>query len=127
MTDHNSGRTRLLPGLHNGLARLSAMNPTVADILTLRCRVSDSVLLDWLDLEQLLPARPCSIETEILRRHWCCTQPSVSRRIARLWDAGLIECRSGGGRYRVRRLGPADSTSALLMNEIPCSAADLPW
>ena len=81
------------------------MTPTPAELLALRHRVSDSVLLDWLDLEQLLPERPCHIETEVLRRHWCCTQPSVSRRITRLWEAGLLDFRSGGGLYRIRRLG----------------------
>jgi DNA-binding MarR family transcriptional regulator len=81
------------------------MTPTPAELLALRHRVSDSVLLDWLDLAQLLPERPCHIETEVLRRHWCCTQPSVSRRITRLWEAGLLDFRSGGGLYRIRRLG----------------------
>jgi DNA-binding MarR family transcriptional regulator len=81
------------------------MTPTPAELLALRHRVSDSVLLDWLDLEQLLPERPCHIETEVLRRHWCCSQPTVSRRITRLWEAGLLDFRSGGGLYRIRRLG----------------------
>ena len=79
----------------------------LSDLLALRCRVSDSVLLDWLDLEQLLPERPCRIESKVLRRHWLCSQPTVSRRITRLWEAGLIEYRSGGGLHRIRRLGPA--------------------
>jgi len=78
----------------------------VDTLLSLRHRVPDSVLLDWLDLEQLLPARPCHIETDVLRRHWRCSQPTVSRRIARLWEAGLLDFRSGGGLYRIRRLGP---------------------
>ena len=79
----------------------------LSDLLALRCRVSDSVLLDWLELEQLLPSRPCHIKTDVLRSHWLCSQSTVSRRIARLWEAGLIEYRSGGGLYRIRRLGPA--------------------
>ena len=77
-----------------------------ADLLSLRHRVPDGVLLDWLDLEQLLPARPCHIETDVLRRHWCCSQSTVSRRIGRLWEAGLLDFRSGGGLYRIKRLGP---------------------
>jgi len=32
----------------------------VDTLLSLRHRVPDSVLLDWLDLEQLLPERPAS-------------------------------------------------------------------
>lgn len=81
------------------------MDPTT--LLSLRHRVPDSVLLDWLDLEQLLPKRPCHIETDVLRRRWLCSQPTVSRRITRLWEAGLLDFRSGGGLYRIRRLGPA--------------------
>lgn len=80
------------------------MDPT--DLLALRHRVHDGVLLDWLDLEQLLPERPCHIETEVLRRHWQCSQATVSRRMGRLWEADLIDFRAGGGLYRIRRLGP---------------------
>jgi DNA-binding MarR family transcriptional regulator len=78
----------------------------LAALLALRDRVPDATLLDWLDLEQLLPERPCHIKTDVLRRHWHCSQPTVSRRIARLRKAGLLNYRSGGGRYRIRRLGP---------------------
>lgn len=81
------------------------MTPT--DLLSLRHRVPDGALLDWLDLEQLLPELPASIRTDQLQARWHCSQPNVSRRITRLWDVGLIEYRSGGGLYRIRRLGPA--------------------
>lgn len=80
---------------------------TLEQALALRAFVPDSTLLDWLDLERLLPPRPCHIETEVLRRHWHCTQPSVSRRLGRMWEAGLLDYRAGGGLYRIRRLGPA--------------------
>ena len=80
------------------------MTPT--DLLSLRHRVPDGVLLDWLDLEQLLPARPASIRTEHLRSHWLCSQATVSNRLRRLWEAGLLDYRSGRGEYRIRRLGP---------------------
>lgn len=83
------------------------MPPQIPQLLAQRARVPDATLLDWLELEQLLPARPCHIETEVLRCHWHCTQPNVSRRLSRLWEAGLIDYRSGGGLYRIRRLGPA--------------------
>lgn len=78
----------------------------LTDLLSLRHRVPDGVLLDWLDLEQLLPERPCHIDTDVLRRHWLCSQATVSRRIGRLWEAGLLDYRSGGWLYRIRRLGP---------------------
>jgi predicted transcriptional regulator len=79
----------------------------ILDLLAHRHRVPDTTLLDWLDLEQLLPAeRPCEIETDVLRRHWHCSQSTVSRRIARLWEVGLLDHRNGHGVYRIRRLGP---------------------
>jgi len=88
--------------------------------------VPDGTLLDWLDLERLLPERPCHIETDVLRQHWHCTQPSVSRRLGRLWEAGLIDYRSGGGLYRIRRLGPAETgTRAPLITRTRCGAVDL--
>ena len=79
----------------------------IPQLLALRARVPDATLLDWLDLEHLLPPRPCCVETELLRQHWHCTQPNVSRRLSRLWTAGLIDYRSGGGLYKIRRLGPS--------------------
>ena len=85
--------------------------PLIPQLLALRARVPDATLLDWLDLEQLLPARPCCVETDLLRQHWHCTQPNVSRRLGRLWTAGLIDYRSGGGRYHIRRLGPSTTTT----------------
>lgn len=102
------------------------MTELLNQALALRARVPDATLLDWLDLEQLLPERPCHIETDVLRRHWCCTQPTVSRRIARLWEAGLLDYRSGGGLYRIRRLGPTETGSpAPLITRPRCAAADL--
>lgn len=95
------------------------MHDLIAQLLPLRARVSDSVLLDWLDLEQLLPERPCHIETDVLCRHWCCSQPTVSRRLSRLWEAGLLDYRNGRGRYRIRRLGPVVTASATAPED-PC-------
>lgn len=99
---------------------------TLEQALALRAFVPDGTLLDWLDLERLLPPRPCFIETEVLRRHWHCTQPTVSRRITRLWEAGLLDYRAGGGLYRIRRLGPAETgTRAPLITRTRCGAVDL--
>jgi hypothetical protein len=83
------------------------MTDLLNQALALRAFVSDSTLLDWLDLEQLLPERPCHIETAVLRRHWHCHQSTVSRRLGRLWEAGLLDYRAGSGLYQIRRLGPA--------------------
>lgn len=77
-----------------------------SDLLALRNRVADGVLLDWAELEELLPTRPCQVRTDELARLWRCAQPTVSRRITRLWDAGLLDYRASRGSYRIRRLGP---------------------
>lgn len=74
-------------------------------LLALRFRVSDDTLLDCLDLARIVQP-PCSIATEQLREHWHCSQPTVSRRLGRLWDAGLLDYRHGRGAYVIRRLGP---------------------
>ena len=79
----------------------------IPQLLALRPRVPDATLLDWLELEQLLPERPCRIRTAELVRLWHCSQPTVSRRITRLYDAGLLDYRPGRGWYRIRRLGPS--------------------
>lgn len=101
-------------------------DPSVAVALALRHRVPDGVLLDWLDLAQLLEP-PCSIRAAALMRHWCCSQPTVSRRLSRLLAADLIDYGAGRSRrYRIWRLGPTESSTAVpLINEIHCAATDL--
>jgi Mn-dependent DtxR family transcriptional regulator len=88
-----------------------------SELLALRHRVSDSTLLDWAELEQLLPPRPCRMQTAELARLWHCSQPTVSRRLTRLWDAGLLDYRASGGWYRVRRLGPLPQQP----DRVPCA------
>ena len=53
----------------------------------------------------------CAELADDLLRLWHCSQPTVSRRLGRLHDAGLLNYRSGGGRYRIRRLGPSTTTT----------------
>lgn len=74
-------------------------------LLALRFRVSDDTLLDCLDLARLLRP-PCTVTTDQLREHWHCSQPTVSRRLSRLWEAGLLDYRHGRGAYAIRRIGP---------------------
>jgi len=81
------------------------MTPTPAELLALRWRVSDSTLLDWLDLAEMLNP-PCMVATADLVKRWACSQPAVSRRLSRLWEAGLLDYRASRGAYRIRRLGP---------------------
>jgi hypothetical protein len=128
------GRVTQTSGNYSLAARLSRrlliaylMRDLIAQLPFLRARVSDSTLLDWLDLEQLLPERPCHIETDVLRRHWFCTQPSVSRRMTRLWEAGLLDYRAGGGLYRIRRLGLIGADRhAPFITQTRCVAVSLP-
>lgn len=89
--DHRRKATTQL--LHQALAR--------------RAWVSDSTLLDMLDLALLLPDLPCAIATDHLALQWSCGQSTVSRRLSRLWEADLIDYRAGRGKYRIRRLGPS--------------------
>ncbi len=81
------------------------MIPTTEQLLALRSSVPDCVLLDWADLAQLIEP-PVLIRTDVLRQHWKCAQSTVSRRLAALWEAGLIDYRCGQGSYRIRHLGP---------------------
>ena len=73
----------------------------VARILDLRRVVQDGTILDWLDLFQLLPEGTGNLRTDVMREHWQCSQATVSHRMTRLADAGLISYRAGGGRYRI--------------------------
>lgn len=100
------------------------MTPTASELLALRHRVPDGVLLDWLDLAQLLKP-PCFATTDQLVEHWSCSQGTVSRRLGRLWDAELLDYRPSRGGYRIRSIGPAESSTAVpLINEIDCAATD---
>ena len=93
MVHRVTGTTRTTRLLHQALAR--------------RAWISDSTLLDLLDLSELLGDLPCTIATDQLVFYWHCSQSTVSRRLSRLWEAELIDYKPGRGRYRIRRLGPA--------------------
>jgi len=80
------------------------MTPT--DLLSLRHRVPDGVLLDWLDLEQLLPERPCRVRRADLEVHWLLTQPALHRRLRRLQHAGLLDYETEHGTIWINRVGP---------------------
>lgn len=59
-------------------------------LLALRNRVPDGVLLDALELAALLPELPASIRTSRLREHWHCSQPTVSRRLGPTPDSASV-------------------------------------
>lgn len=75
-------------------------------LLKLRNRVSDHLLLDMIELSMLLPRLPAEIKTKQLMIFWHCSQPTVSRRLIKLWDFDLIDYRRGSrGSYVIRRIG----------------------
>ena len=82
---------------------MQELTPTA--LLSLRHRVPDSVLLDWLDLEQLLPERPCRVRRADLEGHWHLTQPALHRRLRRLQRAGLLYYETEHGTIWINRLG----------------------
>jgi hypothetical protein len=75
-------------------------------LLSLRATVPDGTILDLMHLLEVFPTMPTKIKTAYLQNAWSCNQCTVSRRMTSLWDANLIEYRTGRGEYLVRRLGP---------------------
>ena len=76
------------------------------ELLKLRNHVSDHLLLDMVELSILLPSLPAKIKTKQLMDFWHCSQPTVSRRLVRLWELELIDYRRGSrGSYVIRRIG----------------------
>jgi len=73
---------------------------TTGDLLSLRHRIPDLVLLDWADLAQLVDP-PAVIRTRVLMEHWNVTQPQASRRLNALAAAGLADITPGWGAYQV--------------------------
>ena len=72
-------------------------------VLALRHQLSDQTLIDYLDVV-IHAKEPCRLATAELQERWRVTQPNVSRRIARLMDAGLIDCSTGCGGYHVHEV-----------------------
>lgn len=72
-------------------------------LLAMRNQISDRVLLDYLDLVTMA-REPGFVATEALQQRWRCHQCNVSRRMARLADAGLVDVTSGHGGYNVHEL-----------------------
>lgn len=69
-------------------------------LLALRHEHSDQLLIDYLDV--VIHAKdPGQLATVELQARWRVSQPNVSRRMARLVDAGLIDCSTGWGGYHV--------------------------
>ena len=69
-------------------------------VLALRHVHSDQLLIDYLDV--LIHAKDAGqLSTAELQERWRVTQPNVSRRMAKLAAAGLIDCSTGWSGYHV--------------------------
>jgi hypothetical protein len=64
-----------------------AMNISMRQLLALRPRLADQTLLDYI---------------------WCCSQPMVSRRLAALKAAGLVDVTRGAGGYHIQHVTTLD-------------------
>jgi hypothetical protein len=72
----------------------------ISRVLSLRGQASDQTLLDYLTLVHLR-ANPGTVPVATLRERWRCSQPMVSRRLAAVAAAGLVELTPGWGAYQV--------------------------
>lgn len=64
----------------------------------------DRMALDWLSVAMLLRYEPGIVSTEQLMQAWGVGQSTVSRRLAALQAAGLLDVSSGHGAYAVHGL-----------------------
>lgn len=73
---------------------------SIRRLLALRHVHSDQLLIDYLDV--LIHAKDAGqLSTAELQERWRVTQPNVSRRMAKLAAAGLIDCLTGWSGYHV--------------------------
>jgi hypothetical protein len=79
------------------------MNVRIRNLLPLRHKLSDQVLLDYLTFVHMAP-EPGTLSTSDLRQQWCCSQPHVSRRINAVAAAGLIDVTAGYGEYFIHHV-----------------------
>jgi hypothetical protein len=78
------------------------------DLLPLRGRIPDRVLLDCLDLDAFL-GPTSEVTTRELQDRWICSQPWVSRRMAALRAYQLLDATrhtGPGAHWAIKRLGP---------------------
>ena len=84
------------------------MNISMRQLLALRPRLADQTLLDYITLANIAPT-PGLVSTPHLRQLWCCSQPMVSRRLAALKAAGLVDVTPGaGGGYHIHHVTTLD-------------------
>ena len=75
----------------------------IRQLVALRDRVSDRVLMDYLELRTITGG--CGrVTTAAMEQRWGCDQSTVSRRISAVRAAGLADISSGWGGYHVHGL-----------------------
>jgi transcription initiation factor IIE alpha subunit len=88
------------------------MRDLLVKALELRPFLSNTVLLDYLDLVVMAPpSRGFEITSAYLMRRWCVSRASVSQRINALCDAGLIELevdRGSKDAWYISKIGTPD-------------------
>lgn len=75
----------------------------IRKLLALRHTHSDQLLIDYLDVV-IHAKEPGRLSTAELQERWRVTQPNVSRRIARLAAAELIDCTTGWSGYHIHEV-----------------------
>lgn len=79
----------------------------ISKLLQLRQQHSDQMALDWLSVAMLLRYEPGIVATEQLMQAWGVGQSTVSRRLAALAAAGLLDVSRGHGGYAVHGFSAA--------------------
>jgi hypothetical protein len=82
----------------------------IRHLLALRPQVRDQALLDYLQLIALAP-QPGQVDTQELRQRWGCSQSMVSRRLAAVAAAGLVDVTRGHGAYQVHAVSELEEVA----------------
>lgn len=72
----------------------------ISQLVAMRPGVSDRTLVDYLDLA-VLAKEPGTLPTRTLRDRWGCSQSMVSRRVAAVERAGLVDVTASWHGYQV--------------------------
>jgi len=76
----------------------------ISKLLQLRQQYSDQIALDWLSVAMLLRYEPGIVTTKELMQAWGVAQSNVSRRMAALTAAQLLDVSRDHGGYAVHGL-----------------------
>jgi hypothetical protein len=80
-----------------------SFNIPIRRLLDFRGEAGDQVICDFLSLATI-GHEPGFVGTDLLREHWRCSQPTVSRRIHAIAAAGLVDITPMHGGYHIHDL-----------------------